>query len=165
MKRHICRHCGLAFDTYAELRHHVKSHSTPSWDQYTYSVAPQAAAVPPSDHAKRAKYPCKCDATFGSWDDLEHHVMSVCRLRRRSSSCSRKKHHRLHVHEMWTEFRKTLGADQTRTNRVYRHHRAAIAEEIKYGRNPPTTTHSLPKKIPLNHPLDFTSPTLCRRNC
>ena len=92
MKRHLCRHCGLALDTYAELRHHVKSHSTPSWDQHRYSVAPPAAAVPPSDQDKKAKYACKCDATFGRWDDLQHHVRSVCRLSRRSSSssCSRK---------------------------------------------------------------------------
>ena len=70
MKRHLCRYCGLALDTYAELRLHVE----------------QPAAVPPSDHAKRTKYACKCDATFGRWDDLQHHVRSVCHL-----SSSRKK--------------------------------------------------------------------------
>ena len=87
MKRHLCRHCGLALDTYAELRRHGESHSTPAVNEHSYSVA-QAAAVPPSDHAKRTKYSCKCDATFGRWDDLQHHVRSVCRL---SSSSSRKK--------------------------------------------------------------------------
>ena len=55
-------------------------------NEHSYSVA-QPAAVPPSDHAKRTKYSCKCDATFGRWDDLQHHVRSVCRL----SSSSRKK--------------------------------------------------------------------------
>ena len=86
MKRHLCRHCGLALDTYAELRRHVESHSTPSVNEHSYSVA-QPAAVPPSDHAKRTKYAFKSDATFGRWDDLQHHVRSVCRL---SSSSSRK---------------------------------------------------------------------------
>ena len=88
MKRHLCRHCGLAPDTYAELRRHVEGHSTPSVNQLSYSVAPPAA-VPPSDHAKRTKYACKCDATFGRWDDLQNHVRFVCRLS--SSSSSRKK--------------------------------------------------------------------------
>ena len=87
MKRHLCRHCGMALDMYAELRRHVESHSTPSVNEHSYSVAPPAA-VPPSDHAKRTKYACKCNATFGRWDDLQHHVRSVCRL---SSSSSRKK--------------------------------------------------------------------------
>ena len=87
MKRYLCRRCGLALDTYAELRRHIESHSTPSVNEHSYSVA-QPAAVPPSDHVKRTKYACKCDATFGRWDDLQHHVRSVCRL---SSSSSRKK--------------------------------------------------------------------------
>ena len=75
MKRHLCRHCGLTLDTYTELRRH------------TYSVA-QPIVVPPSDHAKRTKYSCKCDATFGRWNDLQHHVRSVCRLSSSSSSSS-----------------------------------------------------------------------------
>ena len=87
MKRHLCRHCGLTLDMYAELRRHVESHSTPSVNEHSYWVA-QPAAVPPSDHAKRTKYACKCDATFGRWDDLQHHVTSVCRL---SSISIRKK--------------------------------------------------------------------------
>ena len=87
MKRHICRHCGLAFDTYAELRCHVEGHSTPSVNQHSYSVAPPAA-VSPSDPEKRTKYACKCDATFGRWDDLPHHVRSICRLSSSSSSSS-----------------------------------------------------------------------------
>ena len=91
MKRHLCRHCGLAFDTCAELQRHVESHSTPSWDIHSYSVAPQAV-VPPSDHAKRAKYVCeKCGATFGRLENLQRHVRLVCsrrRRRRRSSSSS-----------------------------------------------------------------------------
>ena len=63
MKRHLCRHCGLAVDTYAELKRHVESHS-----------------IPPSDLAKKTKYSCKCDATFERWDDLQHHVRTACRL-------------------------------------------------------------------------------------
>ena len=56
-------------------------------NEHSYYVA-QPAAVSSSDHAKRTKYSCKCDATFGRWDDLQHHVRSVCRL---SSSSSRTK--------------------------------------------------------------------------
>ena len=85
MKRHICRHCGLALDMYAELRRHVESHSTPAVNEHSYSVA-QPAAEPPSDHAKRTKYSCKCDATFGRWDDLQHHLRSVCRLSRKKTT-------------------------------------------------------------------------------
>ena len=84
MKRYLCRHCGLALDTYAELRRHVDSHSTPYVNQHADSVAPPAA-VPPSEHAKGTKYACKCDATFGRWDDLQHHVRSVYRL----STCTK----------------------------------------------------------------------------
>ena len=41
MKTHQCRHCGLAFDTCAELQRHVQSyHSTPSCGLHSYSVAP-----------------------------------------------------------------------------------------------------------------------------
>ena len=41
-------------------------------------MAPQAV-VPPSDHAKRAKYVCeKCGATFGRLDNLQRHVRLVC---------------------------------------------------------------------------------------
>ena len=79
MKRHQCRHCGLAFDTCAELQRYVQSHhSTPSWDLHSYSVAPPTV-VPPSDYTKRAKYVCeKCGATFGRLDNLQRHVRSVC---------------------------------------------------------------------------------------
>ena len=87
MKRHLCRHSGLVRDTYAELRRHVESYSTPSVNQHSYSVAPPAA-VPPSVHAKRTKYACKCDATFGRWDDLQHHVRSVCLLSVRNVGCT-----------------------------------------------------------------------------
>ena len=87
MKRHLCRHCGVALDTYAELRRHVASHSTPAVNEHKYSVA-QPTVVPPSDHAKRTKYSCKCDATFERWDVLQHHVRSVCRLSSSSSSSS-----------------------------------------------------------------------------
>ena len=67
----------------------VESHSTPSVNEHSYSVAPPAV-VPPSDHAKRMKYACKCDATFGRWDDLQHQVRSACHLSR-SNSSSREK--------------------------------------------------------------------------
>ena len=86
MKRHICRHCGLAFDTCAELQRHVESHSTPSLDVHSYSVAPQAVGLL-SDHAKRAKYVCeKCGAKFGRLDNLQRHVRLVCSSSSNSSS-------------------------------------------------------------------------------
>ena len=90
MKRHLCRHCGLALDTYAELTRYVASHLTPAVNEHTYSVA-QPIEVPPSDQAKRTKYSCKCDATFERWDDLQHHVRSVCRLSSSSSRSSNRK--------------------------------------------------------------------------
>ena len=94
MKRHQCRHCGQVLDTYATLKRHLASHATPAVIEHTYSVAPPLDVpreVPPSEQAKRTKYSCKCDATFDIWDDLQHHVRSVCRLssnRSRSSSSS-----------------------------------------------------------------------------
>ena len=100
MKRHQCRHCGQVLDTYAALKRHLASHATPAVIEHTYSVAPPldvprevSREVPPSEQAKRTKYSCKCDATFDIWDDLQHHVRSVCRLsssRSRSSSSNRK---------------------------------------------------------------------------
>ena len=83
MKRHLCRHCGLALDTYTELRRHVESHSTPSVNEHSYSIAP---SVPPSDRAKKTKYSCKCDATFERWDNLQHHVRTACRLKKKTTT-------------------------------------------------------------------------------
>ena len=90
MKRHQCRHCGLAFDTCAELQRHVQSnHSTPSCDFHSYSVAPPIVA-PPSDYVKRAKYVCeKCGTTFGRLNNLQRHVWSVCSGSSSSGSSSR----------------------------------------------------------------------------
>ena len=104
MKRHLCRHYGFVLDRYAELQGHVKSHATPSLDEHTCSVVPQAV-VPCSYLSKRAKYVCeKCGVTFGILDNLQHHIRTVCSrncLSIRSSSCSRssnrKKHHHIHV--------------------------------------------------------------------
>ena len=87
MKRHQCRHCGQVLDTYAALKRHLASHATPAVIEHTYSVAPPLDVprevpreAPPREQAKRTKYSCKCDATFDIWDDLQHHVRSVCRL-------------------------------------------------------------------------------------
>ena len=90
MKIHQCHYCGLAFDTCAELQRHVQScHSTPSWGLHSYSVAPPTV-VPPSDHAKGAKYACeKCGTTFGRLDNLQRHVRSVCSNSSSSSSSRR----------------------------------------------------------------------------
>ena len=88
MKRHLCRHCGLLLNMYAELRRHVETHATPSSDHHTYSLAP-TAVVTCSDHAKRTKYACeKCGVTFGRWDNLQRHVRSVCSGSSRSSGSS-----------------------------------------------------------------------------
>ena len=93
MKRHQCRHCGQVLDTYAALKRHLARHATPAVIEHTYSVAPPLDVprevpreVPPSEQAKRTKYSCKCDATFDIWDDLQHHVRSVCRLSSSRSS-------------------------------------------------------------------------------
>ena len=77
MKRHLCRHCGLLVDTYAELKRHVESHSTPSVNEHSYSI------VPPSDLAKKTKYSCKCDETFERWESLQYQVRTACRLKKR----------------------------------------------------------------------------------
>ena len=92
MKRHQCRHCGLAFDTCAELQRHVQiNHSTPSCGLHSYSVAPPMV-TPPSDYAKRTKYACeKCGATFGRLDNLQRHVRSVCSSSSSSSSSRRRR--------------------------------------------------------------------------
>ena len=83
MKRHLCRHCGLALDTYVELRRHVESHSTPSVNEHSYSIAP---SVPPSNRAKKTKYSCECDATFVRWDKLQRHVRTTCRLTKKTTT-------------------------------------------------------------------------------
>ena len=85
MKRYLCRHCGLALDTYAELQRHVESHSTPSVNEHSYSIAP-SIATPPSNRAKKTKYSCKCDATFVRWDHLQRHVRTACRLTKKTTA-------------------------------------------------------------------------------
>ena len=137
MKRHLCRHCGLALDTYAELRRHVESHSTPSVNEHSYSVA-QPAAVPPSDHAKRMKYACKCDATFGRWDDLQHHVSSVCRL---SSSSSRKK---------TTVYTCTKCGKKFISRRNLTRHARSMCTDVK---EPPSPKRSNMEDTTTHHPL------------
>ena len=90
MKRHICRHCGLAFDTYAKLRRHVESHSTPSVNEHSYSIAPSSSTeVSSSNRAKKTKYSCKCNATFTRWNNLQHHVRIACRLTKKTIVCTK----------------------------------------------------------------------------
>ena len=86
MKRYLCSHCGLALDTYAELQRHVESHSTPSVNEHSYSIAPSIATPPPSNRAKKTKYSCKCDATFVRCDNLQHHVRTACRLTKKTTA-------------------------------------------------------------------------------
>ena len=121
MKIHLCRHCGLALATYAELRRHVESHSTPSWDIHSYSVA-APAVVSPSDHAKRAKYVCKCNATFERLDDLQHHIRSVCNSSSSSSSRSSRR-------KNTTSYTCTkCGRNFERRDNLTRHARSACAD-------------------------------------
>ena len=40
MKRHLCRRCGLALESYADLRSHLESHPSPSENEHSYSIAP-----------------------------------------------------------------------------------------------------------------------------
>ena len=90
MKRYLCRHCGLALDTYAELQRHVESHSTPSVNEHSYSIAP-SIATPPSNRAKKTKYSCKCNVAFERWDHLQHHVRTAYPLTKvyTSAKCGR----------------------------------------------------------------------------
>ena len=119
MKRHLCRHCGLAVDTYAELKRHVESHSIPSEHSYSiappsdlenhptpsehsYSIAPPSdldnhptpsehsySIAPPSDLAKKTKYSCKCKETFTRWDNLHRHVRTACRFTATAYTCTK----------------------------------------------------------------------------
>ena len=84
MKRHLCRHCGLALESYAALRSHLESH--PSEKEHSYSIAPPGVRLEdPSqdDRAKKTKLSCKCEATFERWNDLRHHIRTTCRLKKK----------------------------------------------------------------------------------
>ena len=140
MKRHLCRHCGLALDTYAELRRHVASYSTPAVNEHTYSVA-QPIVVPPSNQAKQTKYSCKCDATFGRWNDLQHHVRSVCRLS--SSSSSNRKKTTVYT---CAKCRKIFN----RHDNLTRHARTTCTDVVK---KPPSPKRSNREDTTPNHPL------------
>ena len=151
MKRHLCRHCGLALDTYAELRRHVESHSTPSVNEHSYSIAPSTV---PSNRAKKTKYSCKCDATFSRWANLQHHVRTTCRLTKKTT---------------------TVDYTCTKCGTIFtRHDNLTTHTCIKPPPPPPpkrsnaedTTAHHplVTDEDPSIHPLDFPSPTPCRRN-
>ena len=105
----------------------------------------------PSDHAKKTKYSCKCDATFGRWDDLQHHVRSVCRL-----SSSRKK---------TTVYTCTkCGKNFVSRRNLTRHARTACTVV----KEPPSPKRSNREDTTPHHPLvtdEDPSPTTCRRNC
>ena len=140
MKRHLCRHCGLALDTYAELTRHVASHSTPAVNEHTYSVA-QPIVVPPSDQAKRTKYSCKCDATFVRWNDLQRHVRSVCRLS--SSSSSNRKQTTVYTCAK-------CGKNFTRCDTLTRHARTTCTDDVK---KPPSPKRSNREDTTPHHTL------------
>ena len=162
MKRHLCRHCGLALDTYTELRRHVASHSTPAVNEHTYSVA-QATVVLPSDHAKRTKYSCKCDATFGRWDALQHHVRSVCRLSSSSSSSSNRKKTTVYTCAK-------CGQNFNRRDNLNRHARTTCTDVVVVVKKPPSPKRSNREDTTPHHPLvtdedPIDPPATCRRNC
>ena len=81
MKRHLCRHCGLALESYAALRSHLESH--PSENEHSYSIAPSGVRLEDPSRAKKTKFSCKCEATFERWNDLRHHVRTTCRLKKK----------------------------------------------------------------------------------
>ena len=86
MKRHLCRHCGLALESYATLRSHLESHPSPSENEHSYSIAPPGVRLEdPSqdDRVKKTKFSCKCEATFERWNDLQHHIRTTCRLKKK----------------------------------------------------------------------------------
>ena len=146
MKRHQCRHCGLVLDTYAALKRHLASHATPAVTEHTYSVAQPLEVpleVPPSDQAKRTKYSCKCDATFERWDDLQQHVMSVCRLSSSSSSSSNKKQTTVYTCAK-------CGKKYTRRNDLVRHARQPCTGVVT---KPPSPKRSIREATTPHHPL------------
>ena len=142
MKRHLCRHCGLALDTYAELTRHIASHSTPAVNEHTYSVA-QPIVLPPSDQAKRTKYSCKCDATFGRWNDLQHHVRSVCRLNSSSSSSSNRNKTAVYTCTK-------CGKNFNRRDTLNKHARTTCTDVVK---KPPSPKISNREDTTPHHPL------------
>ena len=146
MKRNICRHCGLALDTYEELTRHVASHVTPAVNEHTYSVA-QPIVVPPSDQAKRTKYSCKCDATFGRWDALQHHVRSVCRLSSSSSSSSSSNRNQTTVYTC-----AKCGKNFTRRGTLTRHARKTCTGVVVV-KKPPSPKRSNREDTTPHHPL------------
>ena len=81
MKRHLCRHCGLALESYAALRSHLESH--PSENEHSYSIASSGVRLEDPSCAKKTKFSCKCEATFERWNDLRHHVRTTCRLKKK----------------------------------------------------------------------------------
>ena len=89
MKRHLCRRCGLALDSYAALRSHLASHPSPSANEHSYSIAPPGVLLEDlsqDDRTKKTKYSCKCEATFERWNDLQHHVRTTCRLKKKTKT-------------------------------------------------------------------------------
>ena len=53
MKRHLCRHCGLALESYAALRSHLESH--PSENEHSYSIAPSGVRLEDPSQDDRVK--------------------------------------------------------------------------------------------------------------
>ena len=153
MKRHQCRHCGQVLDTYAALKRHLVSHATPTVIEHTYSVAPPLDVpreVPPSEQAKRTKYSCKCDATFDIWDDLQHHVRSVCRLSSNRSSSSSSSSNRKQT-TVYTCAK--CGMTFTRRNDLTRHVRNACTADDDDDTTPPSPKLSIREDTTPNHPL------------
>ena len=86
MKRHLCRHCGLALESYAALRSHLESHPSLSENEHSYSIAPPGVrleGLSQDDRAKKTKFSCKFEATFERWNDLQHHVRTTCPLKKK----------------------------------------------------------------------------------
>ena len=96
-----------------------------------------------SDHAKITKYTCKCDATFGRWDDLQHHVISVCRLSSSSSSSSSTKKTAVYTCA-------NCGKNYNRRDGLTRHARTTCTGVVK---KPPSPKRSNREDTTPHHPL------------
>ena len=172
MKRHQCRHCGQVLDTYAALKRHLASHATPAVIEHTYSVAPPLDVpreVPRRCHLasrqSERSNSCKCDATFDIWDDLQHHVRSVCRL---SSSRSRSSSSSSNRKQTTVDTCAKCGMTFNKRVNLTRHVRNACTADDDT--TPPSPKISIREDTTPNHPLvtdadpiDPTCPTPLRR--
>ena len=89
MRLHSCRHCGETFCTHAELRRHLRSHTTPTSDHtYSWTLQTSRTARPFADHTYvqssditatgRHACPC-CGKYFSRRCNMLRHARSTCK--------------------------------------------------------------------------------------